>query len=66
MDKFKSTNPEKYDWMVKVIILGNSGVGKTNLLMNYCDNKFSANYTATIGVDFKIKTVPVGDKRIKL
>lgn len=48
---------EYYDWLVKVIVLGDSGVGKTNILTQYCDGKFSANYMATIGVDFKIKTI---------
>ena len=50
----KSTD---YDWLVKVIILGDSGVGKTNILTQYCEGKFTGNYMATIGVDFKIKTV---------
>lgn len=50
---------EYYDWLVKVIVLGDSGVGKTNILTKYCDDKFSASYTATIGVDFKIKTIQV-------
>ncbi|CAK73283.1 unnamed protein product (macronuclear) [Paramecium tetraurelia] len=55
-----------YDWLVKVIVLGDSGVGKTNILTQYCDQKFSQNYMATIGVDFKIKTITVEDKKIKL
>lgn len=48
-----------YDWLVKVIVLGDSGVGKTNILTQFCDSKFSQNYTATIGVDFKIKILNV-------
>jgi Ras-related protein Rab-8A len=32
---------EYYDWLVKVIVLGDSGVGKTNILTQYCDSKFS-------------------------
>ncbi|CAK75444.1 unnamed protein product (macronuclear) [Paramecium tetraurelia] len=55
-----------YDWLVKVIVLGDSGVGKTNILTQFCDQKFSQNYTATIGVDFKIKILNVQDKKIKL
>lgn len=48
-----------YDWLVKVIVLGDSGVGKTNILTQFCESKFSQNYTATIGVDFKIKILNV-------
>ena len=47
--------------MAKVIIIGDSGVGKTNLITRFCDS-----YVATIGVDFKIKTLSVGDRRYKL
>ena len=54
---FRSKRPEQYDWLVKVIILGDSGVGKTNILTQYCEGKYSNNYMATIGVDFKIKTM---------
>lgn len=49
-----------------MIIIGNSGVGKTNLLLRYCDEKYKETHVATIGVDFKIKTISVGEKRIKL
>ena len=55
-----------YDFMVKVIIVGDSGVGKTNFFTRFCDNTFKQSYVATIGVDFKIKTVNVGDKKYKL
>ena len=51
---------------MKLIIIGDCGVGKTNLLFRFCENKFKENYVATIGVDFKIKTITVRDKRIKL
>lgn len=45
--------------MCKVIIVGDSGVGKTNLLTKFCDDIFEENYVATIGIDFKLKTVDV-------
>ena len=41
--------------LAKVIIIGDSGVGKTVLLKRYCEGIYSDTYTATIGVDFKIK-----------
>ncbi len=51
--------------MVKLIIIGDCGVGKTNVLMRYCENTFKLNYVSTIGVDFKIKTGQSEDTRIK-
>jgi small GTP-binding protein len=55
-----------YDHFIKMIIIGNSGVGKTNILMRFCDEKYKESHVATVGVDFKIKTIVVNDKRIKL
>ena len=53
-------------YSVKVIVIGDSGVGKTNLITRFCQNHFKDTYVATIGVDFKIKTLPIGDKTFKL
>ena len=58
--------PKKEDEVLKLIIIGDCGVGKTNMLVRFCENTFKPNYIATIGVDFKIKTMTVQDKRIKL
>ena len=54
------------DMLLKVIIVGDSGVGKTNLLTYYCEGVFKDNYVATIGVDFKIKMLQIDEKRIKM
>jgi Ras-related protein Rab-8A len=51
---------KKNSYLVKVIVIGDSGVGKTNLITRFCENHFKDTYVATIGVDFKIKTLPVG------
>ena len=57
---------EKYDTMAKVIIIGDSGIGKTVLITRFCESTFKESYVATIGVDFKIKTMNVGNRRYKL
>ncbi|KAH1805198.1 hypothetical protein KXV53_008578 [Aspergillus fumigatus] len=50
--------------LLKVIILGDSGVGKTSLMNQYVNKKFSASYKATIGADFLTKEVLVDDRLI--
>ena len=52
--------------MAKVIIIGDSGIGKTVLITRFCESTFKESYVATIGVDFKIKTMNVGNRRYKL
>ena len=47
--------------MAKIAIIGDSGVGKTNLLMRYMSSQFNANQITTIGIDFKIKTITLSD-----
>jgi len=50
----------------KLLLIGDSGVGKSNLLLRYTDDPFSESHIATIGVDFKIRTVELNGHRIKL
>lgn len=54
------------DYLFKMLLIGNSGVGKSCLLMRYADNQFNENFFNTIGVDFKLKTVKYEDNIIKL
>ena len=56
----------KIDYLFKLLILGESGVGKTCLLLRYVDDSFTANYLTTIGIDFKIKIIKLKNKLIKL
>jgi len=50
---FLKKNPKKtYDHLMKIILVGDSGVGKSCLRMRYSDNKFTYNFVATIGIDF--------------
>ena len=60
------TKHNEHDFLAKVIIIGDSGVGKTNLLTKFCDGVFKDSYVATIGVDFKLKTINVDDSKVKL
>ena len=49
-----------------MLIIGNSGVGKSCLLLRYAENSFNENFFNTIGVDFKLKTVKHENDVIKL
>jgi len=58
-------NPE-YDYLFKLLVIGDSGVGKSCLLLRFADDVYSETYISTIGVDFKIRTVEIGGKTVKL
>uniref|UniRef100_A0A915E9C2 Ras-related protein Rab-35 n=1 Tax=Ditylenchus dipsaci TaxID=166011 RepID=A0A915E9C2_9BILA len=61
-----ASGPRDYDHLFKLLIIGDSGVGKSSLLLRFADNTFSANYITTIGVDFKIRTISIRGQKIKL
>jgi hypothetical protein len=54
-----------YDVLVKVLLLGDSGVGKTSLMLRYSEDKFSPSLTSTAGVDYKSQLLNVDGKRAK-
>jgi len=58
-------NPE-YDYLFKLLLIGDSGVGKSCLLLRFADDTYTESYISTIGVDFKIKTIKDEGKTIKL
>eukprot|EP00026_Physarum_polycephalum_P014456 Phypoly_transcript_14970.p1 GENE.Phypoly_transcript_14970~~Phypoly_transcript_14970.p1 ORF type:complete len:211 (+),score=31.22 Phypoly_transcript_14970:200-832(+) len=58
-------NPE-YDLLLKILVIGDSGVGKSCMLLRFADNSFTDSYISTIGVDFKIRTINLDGKKIKL
>ncbi|KAH8254954.1 ras-related protein Rab-35 [Drosophila serrata] len=55
-----------FDHLFKLLIIGDSGVGKSSLLIRFSDDTFSGSYITTIGVDFKIRTVDIDGLRVKL
>lgn len=55
-----------YDYLFKIIIIGDSGIGKSAILTRFADDAYYNNYISTIGVDFKIKTIFINGKIIKL
>ena len=52
----------KFDYTIKYIIIGDAGVGKSNLVLQYLENKFKQDYQTTIGVEFAVKTVTINEK----
>jgi Ras-related protein Rab-1A len=48
---------DEYDYLFKVVVVGNSAVGKSSLVLKYADDIFNEAFLPTIGVDFKIKTL---------
>ena len=56
----------KYEYIFKIILIGNSGVGKSSILQRYIQKVFQESFASTIGVDFFMKSINIGDKSIKL
>ena len=56
---------DKYDYLFKVVVIGDSGVGKSNLLSRFTRNEFNLESKSTIGVEFATRTVSMEGKTIK-
>ena len=56
----------KYEYIFKIILIGSSSVGKSSILQRYIQKVFNNSYSCTIGVDFFMKSIDVGEKSIKL
>lgn len=60
------TSSDKENMVAKILTIGESGVGKTCILLRYTDNKFIKHHLTTIGIDYKTKDVNINNKSIKL
>ena len=56
----------EYDYLFKLLLIGDAKVGKSSFLNQFQSNEFYTNYTPTIGVDFAIKTIQHGGSNVKL
>jgi len=58
----------EYESIIKILLIGNSGVGKTNFIFRFIDNSYTAAYLSTVGFDFKSKIIklPKSKKTVKL
>jgi len=66
MDLGSSASHGQYDHLIKLLLIGDSGVGKSCLLLRFSDDTFTTSFITTIGIDFKIRTIELDGKRIKL
>uniref|UniRef100_A0A2N9H6L2 Uncharacterized protein n=1 Tax=Fagus sylvatica TaxID=28930 RepID=A0A2N9H6L2_FAGSY len=56
---------DDYDYLFKLVLIGDSGVGKSNLLSRFTKNEFSLESKSTIGVEFATRTIRVDDNIVK-
>eukprot|EP01029_Cantina_marsupialis_P016772 TRINITY_DN3754_c0_g1_i1.p1 TRINITY_DN3754_c0_g1~~TRINITY_DN3754_c0_g1_i1.p1 ORF type:complete len:199 (-),score=37.60 TRINITY_DN3754_c0_g1_i1:30-626(-) len=61
-----SSAHEPFDMQIKLLMIGDSGVGKTCLLLRYASDTFVPTFITTIGIDFKIKNINLDGKKVKL
>lgn len=54
------------EYRMKLLLIGDSGVGKSCLLLRFCDDSFASSFITTIGIDFKVRTIEVDGRKIRL
>lgn len=59
-------NTSNYEYIFKIILIGSSGVGKSSILQRYIQKSFNESYSCTIGVDFFMKSIEIGEDTVKL
>ena len=65
-EKNQTNEESEIEYIFKITLIGDSGTGKSCLLLRFGDNAFEENFVSTIGVDFRIKKIKVKEKNIKL
>mmetsp|Transcript_35632 Transcript_35632/g.92891 ORF Transcript_35632/g.92891 Transcript_35632/m.92891 type:complete len:226 (-) Transcript_35632:359-1036(-) len=55
-----------YDSLFKLVLIGDSGVGKTSILTRFAENTFQESFISTVGVDFRVRTLNVKGRAVKL
>lgn len=55
-----------YDYVFKILLIGDSAVGKSSLLLRFAEDIFTDSFLPTIGVDFKIRTIQAAGSKVKL
>ena len=55
-----------YDYLIKIVVVGDISVGKSSIVNRFCDNIYDDNLACTMGVDFQIKSMTIANKKIKL
>ena len=63
--KMTSLQDDKYDYLFKIVLIGDSTVGKSSLLSRFSKDHFNIETETTIGMDINIKTVQIDGKKIK-
>ena len=60
------TSEKEYEFIIKILIIGDSTVGKTNFVYKFSEDKFSENYFATTGIELKTSSIQIDGKSIKI
>ena len=65
LDNVQFMDFDAYEYLFKIVLIGDSGVGKSNLLLRYSKNQFSEDQNVTIGVEFASKTLKIENSFVK-
>merc|ERR1719218_397177 len=61
-----TSSAKKYDQNIKLLLIGDSGVGKTCLMLRYAQGTFSETFITTVGIDYKYKFIEIDGKKVRL
>lgn len=62
----RNTSLTPHPSQIKLLLIGDSGVGKSCCLLRFSEDSFTPSFITTIGIDFKIRTIELDGKRVKL